>query len=166
MIIDLDGLHGVFEKCTVIDLTAGSHVVYIEGFQGSGGAAMTANYEGPDTDHEKVLMMSGRISSLYYKECDPSLESSNSPMFTICTFKKFHSQKSLTLTPWMGDAVAIGQLSYVGKGQVAVIDFHSALNFRQYVPKTPNSEFGWSIHGNLLIEQPGAYNLCISSDDG
>ena len=166
MIVDLNGLHGVFEKCSKVDLTAGSHSAYIEGFQAGGGAAMTVNYAGPDTDDEKIFMMSGRVPNRYYKDCDPTKDSSTVPMFTICTFKKTAGDRSLTYTPRMGDAVAMDQVSFVGKGQVAVIDFHSALNFRQYVLQTPKIEFGWAIYGHLTIEQAGSYSLCITSDDG
>ena len=88
LLVNDDGLHGMVEKCGAIDLTSGSHVVYIEGFQAGGGVGMVATYAGPDTGGDKVLMRSGTVlkSSRYYSQCDPSSQQDPS-QFTICMFR-------------------------------------------------------------------------------
>ena len=37
LLVDDEGLHGMAEKCSTTELTRGSHVIYIEGFQAGGG---------------------------------------------------------------------------------------------------------------------------------
>jgi hypothetical protein len=85
--------------------------------------------------------------------------------FTMCMFKS-ETGVRLSLTPRIGDAVALKELSYVGKGSVPIVDLHDVYNFRQYVPNTPDSNYVWAIFGVLKINSAGNYNMCISSDDG
>lgn len=63
LLVDNEGLHGMVERCGSRDLTSGSHVVYIEGFQAGGGVGMVARYSGPDTGGAKVLMKSGQVGT-------------------------------------------------------------------------------------------------------
>ena len=87
LIVDNEGLHGMQEKCSAKVLNAGTHMVYIEGFQAGGGVGMKAKYSGPDTDGSKILMMSGRVSSRYYPACDPTKDTTKESRFTVCIFK-------------------------------------------------------------------------------
>ncbi len=153
------------ERCQSKFLPTGSHIIYIEGFQAGGGVGMVGKYSGPDTDNERISMMSGRVSSRYDAQCDPSVPSSApiSGKFTICMYK---SISSLSRTPRIGDEVANQRLSFVGKSKLAVIDMHELQTFRGYVPKTPSQNYVWAIYGQLTISVPGLYSLCISSDDG
>ena len=61
--MDDEGLHGMVEKCGTTSVTAGDHVVYVEGFQAGGGVGMAVRYSGPDTGGRKVLMRSGASAS-------------------------------------------------------------------------------------------------------
>lgn len=163
--MDNEGLHGMVERCGAKDLSSGSHIVYIEGFQGGGGVGMIATYSGPDTGDEKVLMRSGAIASngRYYAQCDPSAQSDAS-QFTICMFR---SDGGLGSIPKLGDAdKGVNKLYFVGKGKLPVVDMHDVLGFRDYVPNTPNANYAWAIYGQLKIGAEGMYSLCISSDDG
>lgn len=63
LLVDNEGLHGMVERCGSRDLTSGSHVVYIEGFQAGGGVGMVATYSGPDTGDDKMLMKSGQVGT-------------------------------------------------------------------------------------------------------
>ena len=163
LLVDNEGLHGMVKKCNAITLTTGVHSIYVEGFQAGGGVGMQVRYSGPDTDSDEVLMPSCRISDLYFPSCDPTKQSSDLEYFTICMFK---SARNLGLTPRIGDAVAMDQLSYLGSGHLPVVDMHDVRAFRQYVPQTPDVNFVWAIYGKLVISSAGSYNLCISSDDG
>jgi hypothetical protein len=163
MVVDNEGLHGMVDKCVSRFLSGGPHVVYIEGFQAGGGVGMIARYSGPDTDNERILMMSGRVSSRYYGTCRPDYLQADSHEFSVCMFK---SDSWLSVTPRIGDNVATKLLTYVGTGTVAVLDMHDLNTFRALVPQTPNVNYVWGISGQLKIENPGTYNLCISSDDG
>jgi hypothetical protein len=158
-------------------LKEGAHIVYIVGFQAGGGVYMDAKYSGPDTDNNKILMLSGVASSRYFSKCTPASLSpaagvppiqADAPVeyspFTICLFKS--EVGGLSQTPRIGDAVAFNQISYVGKGSVPIVDLHDLANFRQYVPGTPEANYVWAIYGSLRTVTPGNYNLCISSDDG
>ena len=51
------------EKCREAELSSGSHIALIEGFQAGGGVGMVATYSGPDTRGRKVLMQSGKALS-------------------------------------------------------------------------------------------------------
>ena len=46
------------------------------------------------------------------------------------------------------------------------IDFSSTSDFKRIVPEVGSDWFGWVFSGQLLVQQPGSYNLCITSDDG
>jgi hypothetical protein len=162
LLVDNEGLHGMVKKCGTITLSAGSHTVYVEGFQAGGGVGMRLEYSGPDTDKQEVPMPSGRVSGLYYPKCDPDSQGSEGE-FTICMFR---SKQNLQIIPRIGDAVAMKQLSYVGQGLLPVVDMHALTGFRQYVPKTPDVNYVWAIYGQVVISRAGSYNLCISSDDG
>ena len=151
------------KKCNPITLSSGKHSVYVEGFQAGGGVGMKISYSGPDTDMQETLMPSGRVSDLYYPSCNPTKPTANSDQFTICMFG---SATNLGTTPRIGDAVAMDQISYIGRGELAVVDMHSLSSFRQYVPGTPEVNYVWAIYGKLVILSAGSYNLCISSDDG
>jgi hypothetical protein len=165
LLVDNEGLHGPLEKCATVALTSGSHNVYIEGFQAGGGVYMDAKYYGPDTGEGKILMMSGRASKRYFDSCDPNDKNNwgDVSKFNVCIFK---SEVGLGATPRIGDAFATKALSFVGKGQLAVIDIHDVSAFRQCASDTPSSNYAWAIYGGLKIFKEGNYNLCISSDDG
>ncbi len=175
-LVDNEGLHGAVERCGMKTLTQGAHIVYIEGFQAGGGVYMDAKYSGPDTDNNKILMLSGIASSRYYSKCTPASLSpaggvppiqADAPVeyspFTICLFKS--EVGGLSQTPRIGDAVSFNQISFVGKGSVPIVDLHDLANFRQYVPATPEANYVWAIYGSLRTVTPGNYNSCISSDD-
>lgn len=158
-----EGLHGMVEKCQPVVLSAGQHIVYIEGFQAGGGIGMAARYEGPDTDYSRVYLMSGRVSSRYDSHCDPSANLQRPEKFALCMFK---SDSSLSRIPRIGDLVASKRLTYIGESKLAVVDMHDLQAFRSYVPGIPNQNYVWAIYGQLLVSIPGMYSLCISSDDG
>ena len=165
LLVNDDGLHGMVEKCGAIDLTSGSHVVYIEGFQAGGGVGMVATFVGPDTGGDKMLMKSGTVvkSSRYYAQCDPSLQQDPS-QFTICMFR---SKTGLGSIPKISIADSgAGPLSFVGKGRLQVIDLHNLGQFRAAVSSTPDANYAWAIYGQLKIGIAGRYTLCITSDDG
>ncbi len=126
---------------------------------------MDAKYKGPDTGEGKVYMIASRSSKRYYSACDPNDETAagDTAQFTVCMFR---SNVGLSLTPRIGDAVALKNLEYLGKGQITVIDMHDVSNFREIAPNTPDSNYVWAIYGSLKIIKEGTYNLCISSDDG
>jgi hypothetical protein len=165
MLVDNEGLHGAVERCGTTALTAGTHVIYIEGFQAGGAVFMDAKYVGPDTGEGKVYMIASKASKRYYSACDPNDKTAagDTSQFTVCMFQ---SNVGLSLTPRIGDAVALNKLQYLGKGQITVIDMHDVSNFRQIAPNTPDSNYVWAIYGSLKIIKEGTYNLCISSDDG
>ena len=165
LLVNDDGLHGMVEKCGAIDLTSGSHVVYIEGFQAGGGVGMVATFAGPDTGGDKMLMKSGTVfkSSRYYAQCDPNLQQDPS-QFTICMFR---SNAGLGSIPKLSIADSgAGPLSFVGKGRLQVIDLHDLRQFRAVVSGTPDANYAWAIYGQLKIGVAGRYTLCITSDDG
>ncbi len=165
LLVNDDGLHGMVEKCGAIDLTAGPHVVYIEGFQAGGGVGMVATFAGPDTGGDKMLMKSGTVikSSRYYAQCDPTSQQDPS-QFTICMFR---SELNLVKTPKFSDAGnGVSRLYFEGKGRLPVIDLHDHKDFKQYVPATPLINYAWAIFGILNTAAEGQYSLCISSDDG
>ena len=165
LLINDDGLHGMVEKCQDTQLTSGSHIVYIEGFQAGGGVGMVATYAGPDTNGEKVLMRSGKVmkSSRYFEQCDPSAQQDPS-QFTVCMFR---SSVGLGSIPRISQADSgSGPLSFVGKGRLSVIDVHGIGPFRDAVPRTPDWNYAWAIYGQLMIGSAGRYTLCITSDDG
>ncbi len=168
LLVDDDGLHGMLEKCGQKQLTAGNHVVYIEGFQAGGGVGMQATYSGPDTGGKMLYMLSGRLpassTGVFYPPCDPSQQSSDSKEFTVCMFR---SQLSLGRIPSFGAAdLGSNRLYFVAKGQLPVIDVHSIDQFRDAIPGTPEYNYAWVIFGQLIIQQTGTYKLCIISDDG
>ena len=154
------------EKCASVTLNAGPHIAYIEGFQAGGGVGMNAKYSGPDTDGAKILMMSDRVTSRFFPECDPSKDVSKETRFTVCIFKSIEKPPQISNIPRIGDHVAVGSLKYVGKGYVSAIDMHNAADFRSYAAKTPEHFFTWAIYGTLQIALAGIYKLCITSDDG
>ena len=165
LLINDDGLHGMVEKCQDTQLTSGSHIVYIEGFQAGGGVGMVATYAGPDTNGEKVLMRSGKVmkSSRYFEQCDPSAQQDPS-QFTVCMFR---SSVGLGSIPRISQADSgSGPLSFVGKGRLSVINVHDIGPFRAAVPRTPDWNYAWAIYGQLMIGSAGRYKLCITSDDG
>jgi hypothetical protein len=164
--VDNEGLHGVVEKCATLTLAKGLHSVYIEGFQAWGGVWQDAKYKGPDTGVGKVLMQAGRASSRYFPACDPTDKTSFGPDQTLWTVCMFKSASWLSFTPRIGDAVAQGQLSFVGKGQLGVVDLHDVYDFRQAAVDTPDVNYAWAMYGNLKVVKEGSYNLCIVSDDG
>jgi hypothetical protein len=167
LLVDDEGLHGMVEKCRTTELTRGSHVIYIEGFQAGGGVGMIAKYSGPDTRGKKKLMRSGRRvsrkKSRYYSACDPT-QQTDSNMFTMCMFR---SEVGLVRIPRIRDAdKGVNRLYFAGKGQLPVIDLHNLQDFRRYVSNTPVSNYAWAIFGKLKISVAGTYSLCITSDDG
>ena len=60
----------------------------------------------------------------------------------------------------------LNRLYYVGQNQLPIVDLHALSTYREYVPQTPDTNYAWSIMGQLQISNAGSYNLCISSDDG
>ena len=163
--MDDEGLHGMVEKCGTTSVTAGDHVVYVEGFQAGGGVGMAVRYSGPDTGGKKVLMRSGKVmkASRYFEQCDPSAQQDPS-QFTVCMFR---SSTGLSSIPRISQAGSgSGPLSFVGKGRMSVIDVHDLGRFRVAVPSTPDWNYAWAIYGQLMIGTSGRYTLCITSDDG
>jgi hypothetical protein len=154
------------EKCSTQALTSGPHLIYIDGFQAGGGVVMKATYSGPDTDGSKVLMLSGRSSTRYYADCDPTKDAIQETKFTMCTFKSKSAPRDLSHIPRIGDRVATGGLRYLGKGYLSAVDMHSFAAFRGYVAKTPNRFYAWAIYGRIQIAIAGQYELCLLSDDG
>ena len=163
LLVNNEGMHGMVEKCHTSVLSAGAHILYIEGFQAGGDVGMIAQYEGPDTDNNRVPIMSGRISSRYDSHCNPTAVSLEPVKFSICMFK---SVSTLSKIPRIGDEVFSKHLSFLGQSQMAVVDMHQLETFRAYVPDVPNQNYVWAISGQLIISMPGTYSLCISSDDG
>jgi hypothetical protein len=163
LLVENDGLHGMVEKCGSKPLSSGLHSIYIVGFQGRGGVGMKAKYSGPDTGGVKVLLTGSRVSSLFYPACAPDASGGSVSVFSMCMFR---SSAGLDRTPRIGDDVAAGRLKFVGRGVMPVIDMHKLETFREYVPGTPDSNYVWSISGQLKIGSSGSYNLCITSDDG
>jgi hypothetical protein len=165
LFVDDEGLHGMVEKCGSKELSSGSHVIYIEGFQAGGGVGMVAKYSGPDTGDEKILMRSGVVgrNRRYYSACDPGAQEDPS-MFTLCMFR---SELDLNSIPKIGDADrGANRLYFEGKGKLPIVDLHDVRAFRQYVKNTPDWNYAWAIYGKLQIAMAGSYSLCISSDDG
>ena len=165
LLVDNEGLHGMSEKCGSKELSSGSHIVYIEGFQAGGGVGMIARYSGPDTGDKKVLMRSGAAGTTrrYYAQCDPATQSDPS-LFTMCMFR---SEIGLDRIPKLRDAdKGVRKLYFAGKGHLPVVDMHSLLAFKDYVASTPAANYAWAIYGQLKIAAEGVYSLCISSDDG
>lgn len=127
---------------------------------------MQARYSGPDTGGAKVLLTSGRVSSLFYPACTPGPAGAaldGSKHFSMCMFS---SVTGLDRTPRIGDEVAAGKLQFVGRSSIPAVDMHRLETFREYVPSTPNSNYVWAIYGQLQIAVAGSYSLCITSDDG
>ncbi len=167
MLVDDEGLHGMVKKCGTKTLTAGDHVVYVEGFQAGGGVGMIVRYSGPDTGDKEMLLRSGVVPSVpgkYFAQCDPTAAGLDLSSFIVCIFR---SDQGLSSTPSLGAADTEGSsLHYVGKGSLSVVNVGSVADFRKAVGKTPDENYAWGIIGNLKIKQAGAYNLCIESDDG
>jgi len=165
LLIDDEGLHGMLEKCVSKDLSSGSHSLYITGFQAGGAVGMRANYMGPDTDYEKVLIRSGVVpkSTRYFSMCNPA-NIPDSTDFTVCMFR---SDVGLGVIPKIGAADTPGsRLHFVGKGLSSRINYRSLEEFRRVVSATPGSDYAWAILGRLKIGIAGNYQLCINSDDG
>ena len=165
--MDDEGLHGMVEKCGTTSVTAGDHVVYVEGFQAGGGVGMAVRYSGPDTGGKKVLMRSGSAPSApsrYFAQCDPTAAGLDLSSFVVCIFR---SNKGLGSIPSLGSADSDGSaLRFVGKGSLPVVDVRSSDDFRKAVAKTPNENYAWGIIGQLRVHAAGSYSLCIESDDG
>lgn len=169
LVVNNDGLHGMYERCGSVTLTSGSHIVYIEGFQAGGGVGMEAFYSGLDTGNTKVFLRSGAAPSSsatpskYYSKCDPTA-GGDATGFTVCLFR---SEVGLTQIPTIGNAdTGINRLYYVGKGVTPYIDFRNFNQIQSVVPNIPDYHYAWAIYGTLQITNPGSYNLCITSDDG
>jgi hypothetical protein len=164
LLVNDDGLHGMVEKCGTTQLSSGSHVVYVEGFQAGGGVGMIAKYSGPDTGGAKMFIRSGTVlGGRYYAQCDPNAQQDPS-QFTICMFR---SKAGLGSIPKLSIADSgAGPLSFVGKGRLQVIDLHDLRQFRVAVSNTPDANYAWAIYGQLKIGIAGRYTLCITSDDG
>ena len=155
------------KKCADVELKAGMTPIYMEGFQGGGGVGMTATYLGPDTGYQEVLITSGKVSKakLFYSDCDPTQASAkDDSSWTLCTFR---SEIGLGVIPQIALAdTGVNRLYYIGKAKVPVVDLHDPLDFRSYVPATPDYNLAWVFYGNLVVKLAGAYNLCVNSDDG
>ena len=167
MLVDDEGLHGMVKRCGTKTLTAGAHVVYVEGFQAGGGVGMNVRYSGPDTGGKEMLLRSGMVPSVpgkYFAQCDPTAAGLDLSSFIVCIFR---SDKGLRSIPEIGAADADGSgLHYVGKGSLSVVDVKSSGDFRKAVDKTPDENYAWGIIGQLKVKTEGAYTLCIESDDG
>ena len=112
------------------------------------------------------MLTAGRVASIYFPLCTPGPSGSahgSSKEMSMCLFS---SKTGLDRTPRIGDAVASGKLSYVGRGLIPAVDMHRLETFREYVPNTPDSNYVWAIYGQLQIALGGSYTLCITSDDG
>ena len=154
------------EKCAAMELSAGNHVVYVEGFQAGGGVGMEALYSGPDTNGKKVYIRSGSPTKpgQYYGDCDPTQQLKDPLSFTICVFR---SSVGMSTIPAIGQAnTGFNRLYYVGTGQIPTVNLNSLDDFRKAVQYTPPSNYAWAIFGQLVIGITGKYTLCITSDDG
>ena len=56
ILLDQDGLKSTVELCAVTSLISGTHILYLEGFQGSHSALLQARYSGPDTNFQKLFI--------------------------------------------------------------------------------------------------------------
>lgn len=83
------------ERCSsAVPISAGLHVLYIEGWARLSTLSMSATYQGPDTSSLKSLIPSAQnpdplpINISAFSECDP-IESKvvDDGVFTICAFK-------------------------------------------------------------------------------
>jgi hypothetical protein len=168
LLVNDEGIHGMLEKCGQKQLSSGSHIVYIEGFQAGGGVGMEAKYSGPDTGGKMMFMRSGVVPSgtfgKYYPSCDPTSQDADASQFTVCMFR---SEVSLGRIPALGQADSgVNRLYYIGKGRVPVVDLHNVEQFRVAVRGTPDINYAWAIYGQLQVSVGGSYTLCIISDDG
>lgn len=165
LVVDNEGLHGMVEKCSSRDLSAGPHVLYVTGFQAGGGVGMIAKYSGPDTGNDRILIKSGYApkNSLYFGQCDPTAQA-ESTSFTLCMFR---SDVGLGSIPRIGQADSgNSRLHFIGKGRLEVVNLNSLEQFRSAVPGVPGADYAWAIYGQLKIGTAGSYKLCITSDDG
>jgi hypothetical protein len=168
-LINDDGLHGMVERCARKDLTAGSHTIYVTGFQAGGGVGMEIKYSGPDTNSKMIYMRMGvdpleQPSGKYFAKCDPTGPMADETKFTMCVFR---SEVWLNTIPSIRDADRGGnRLYFVGKAKVPVVDMHDLRSFRSYVPGTPDVNYVWAIYGQVKINKAGSYQFCIVSDDG
>ena len=169
MLINDEGLHGMVEKCDTRTLSAGNHIVYVEGFQAGGGVGMELQYSGPDTGGQKVFMRSGGSpitatkAGSYFKQCDPAAAIA-STSFTMCMFR---SEVGLSQIPTLADAdTGMNRLYYLGKGTMPTINLRDYNQFQSVVPNVPDANYAWVIYGSIKIVTEGSYDLCITSDDG
>ena len=101
------------EKCGQRNLGSGSHLVQVSGFQGGGGVGQQVRYAGPDTGGVKRWLRSA--AAKYHNQGEPT-------KFSMCIFQAGYGLSSV---PWLGS------IGYVGVGQMPVINFNSADDFRQ-----------------------------------
>lgn len=169
LLVDDDGLHPMVKKCADIYLIDGAHSLYLVGFQAGGGVGMELTYSGADTGGKEIFVQSGisggfgDVGSQYFTKCDPS-KSEESNQFTICMFR---SEIGLGTMPKLGLAnTGKNRLYYIGKNSLSIVDLHTLMAFREYIPAIPDTNYAWAIYGKVVITNGGSYTLCISSDDG
>ncbi len=170
LVADNEGLHGMVERCGSRRLEAGTHQIYLEGFQCGGGVGQELTYSGPDTGGSKVFMRSGAAYTAsatapkYAAQCNPANLAAGSQEFTLCMFR---SEVGLSATPKVGLAdTGLNRLYYVGQAQIPQVNFRDLGTLRSYVALTPDANYVWAIYGRLKIATEGSYTLCITSDDG
>jgi len=152
-IIDNDRLHGPQRVCIEENLaTAGLWGFKLTGYQGGGGVAMTLTYSGPDTDGQTWLVRSADATVP-----EPDDESNYG-----WTMRIYSVPGSTSTTPATFPASALlGSANLIPYFQLG-----SPPDFRQFVPATPDANFGWVIFGAIQIITGGTYTLCTNSDDG
>jgi len=148
-VVDLDGLHGAYERCGYKDMTDGDHEVRIEGFQNAGGAYQSAYYSGPDTYNKKIQMVA-------YKTKAPAL-----PPPSVWKLRVYST--SYTPIQVMPD---VTKMTFAGEANVEYIRFKNTNELKALVSQTPNQLYAWIGYGKLDIKTAGTYSLCSISDDG
>ncbi|EKX37532.1 hypothetical protein GUITHDRAFT_144953 [Guillardia theta CCMP2712] len=149
LVVDNDGSHGARQECGELELSKGSHTVFLTGFKYEGDASLIAQYAGPDT---------GNV--LRYLTCS-SAWAPQKPAASSWTLRVFKGADLYN----MADAYW-RYLTYVGQGSVQDLYFTRTQDFKQIVGDTPSSQFAWVFYGMVDIKGPGSYTFCSTSEDG
>ncbi len=88
--------------------------------------------------------------------------SSACPTAGLWSVRLFSVPPGTRITP-----LDVTQGTFIGENRVVPdIDFRGTGDFKRIVPEVGSDWFGWVFSGQILVQQPGSYNLCITSDDG
>uniref|UniRef100_A0A7S0EYP9 PA14 domain-containing protein n=1 Tax=Hanusia phi TaxID=3032 RepID=A0A7S0EYP9_9CRYP len=149
LVVNNDGLHGAQESCGGISLSAGTHAMFLPGFQHYGAAYMSAHYYGPDTGRVKRYLRSDSS-----KAPDPPKPSA----WTLRMFKGSGIQ-NMAQANWRF-------LTFVGEKTVRDVYVPNNQEFVRLMPGMPDNNFVWVYYGTVAISAPGVYSFCSTSDDG